>query len=157
MRKSWLLLLTLLLSSSILFSCNAMASPGQKLPIEATAEFGGQTIELEVAKTPGQQEIGLMYRDALPSAQGMLFIFDSPRYVRFWMKNVIIPLDMIFLRDGKIKAILVNVPPCSAPPCPTYGPPTEVDQVIELKGGEAAKLDLKINNPLVIKYLKAPL
>jgi uncharacterized protein len=157
MNKTRSIFLAILVMGSIIFSCDAMATPEQKLPIEATAEIGGKTFELEVAKTAQQQQIGLMYRKTIPSQQGMLFVFEPSRYVRFWMKNVILPLDMIFLREGKIKAVLVNVPPCSTESCPTYGPATEVDQVIELRGGEAAKLNLQINNPVVIKYLKRQL
>jgi len=154
MKKTLLLSLTFFLSSSLLCSSNAMT--GQELPIEAKIEIAGHTIELEVAKTPKQQELGLMYRTTLQPNRGMLFVFSSAQYVTFWMLNTYIPLDMIFLRDGKVKYIQNNVPPCAQQPCPTYGPLNEkVDQVIELKGGEAAKLDLKIDTPLAIQYLRS--
>jgi uncharacterized membrane protein (UPF0127 family) len=59
------------------------------------------------------------------------------------MKNVSIPLEMIFLRDGVIHAIFSDVPPCMTKKCPAYGPSTKVDQVIELRGGRATELGLK--------------
>ena len=126
---------------------------GQMLPISAQATMGGKMIELEVTTTPQQQALGLMYRTSLADNRGMLFSFEPPRLTRFWMKNVVINLDMIFLRDGEIKAIAANVPPCKTTPCPTYGPSTEIDQVIELRGGRAAELGLKVGDPVTVKFL----
>ncbi len=116
---------------------------GQNLPITATFKVKDQIIELEVARTPEQQEKGLMYRTSLSKNRGMLFTFPTPRLTRFWMKNVFISLDMVFLKDGVIKEILADVPPCKADPCPIYGPDSLVDQVIELPGGRAGELGLK--------------
>lgn len=126
-------------------------SLGQTLPISAKAIINNQVIQLEVARTPEQQAMGLMYRTSLPAEQGMLFSFGSPRPVSFWMKNTLIPLDMLFLRNGKIQGIEVNVPPCKKDPCPTYGPDKLVDQVIELRGGRAAELGLKVGDQVVIQ------
>ncbi len=126
---------------------------GQMLPVTATAIMGGQKIELEVAKTPKQKMLGLMYREFLPANRGMLFSFDPPQDTRFWMKNVSIPLDMIFLRADRIVAIAVNVPPCNSTPCPTYGPQAKIDRVIELPGGRAIELGLKPGDLISIEYL----
>jgi len=112
----------------------------------------GQTIGLEVAQTPEEQARGLMYRPTLARDRGMLFTFDPPQIVTFFMKNVLIPLDIIFLKDGQVLEIAANVPPCTTSPCPLYFPavesaqasePTPVDQVIELRGGRAAELGLR--------------
>ncbi|MFP5271285.1 DUF192 domain-containing protein [Coleofasciculus sp.] len=127
---------------------------GQMLPISAQTQIGDQQILLEVARTPGQQQIGLMYRTALAPNRGMLFPLNPPRPATFWMKNVKIPLDMIFLRDGEVKAIAANVPPCITTPCPTYGPGVLVDQVIELAGGRAAQLGLKVGDRITITILE---
>ncbi len=129
---------------------------GQKLPISAQAIIAGRTIGLEVAQTQQQQAMGLMYRNTLADNRGMLFAFDVPQNVSFWMKNVRIPLDMIFLQDGEVKAIAASVPPCTTDPCPTYGPGTVIDQVIELRGGRAAELGLKVGNRVEIKFLDKP-
>ncbi|MCL1468279.1 DUF192 domain-containing protein [Argonema galeatum] len=125
---------------------------GQMLPISATAKMAGEVIELEVTRTPEQQALGLMYRASLQDNRGMLFEFQPPQPVSFWMKNVRISLDMIFLRGGVVKAIAANVPPCTATPCPTYGPKTEVDQVIELRGGRAAQLGVKVGQQVEIQF-----
>jgi uncharacterized membrane protein (UPF0127 family) len=126
---------------------------GQELPISAQVEIFDQTIQLEVARTASQQALGLMYRDSLPENQGMLFPFNPPRPVRFWMQNVKISLDMVFLRDSEVKAIAANVPPCTSNPCPTYGPNTLIDQVIELRGGRAEELGLQVGDVLRVEFL----
>ncbi|CAD5912444.1 hypothetical protein PCC9214_00128 [Planktothrix tepida] len=128
----------------------AQNNQGQMLPITAQAKIGGQVIQLEVAKTPQQQALGLMYRTALADDRGMLFPFDRPRVVGFWMKNCKIPLDMIFLRNGVVKAVQVNAPPCQQEPCPTYGPDVAVDQVIELRGGRSQELGIKVGDRIAI-------
>ncbi|MDJ0619237.1 MAG: DUF192 domain-containing protein [Calothrix sp. MO_192.B10] len=127
---------------------------GQNLPISAIATLpNGSKINLEVARTPEQQAMGLMYRPALPDDRGMLFPFPSPRPVSFWMKNVPVPLDMVFLHKNKIKAIAASVPPCQQIDCPTYGPNTPIDQVIELRSGRAAELGLKAGDKVIINFL----
>jgi uncharacterized membrane protein (UPF0127 family) len=131
---------------------------GQKLPISAIANFPqGKQIKLEVARTPQQQAMGLMYRPALPDDQGMLFKFPSPQPVSFWMKNVPVALDMVFIYQDTIKAIAAAVPPCKEEPCPTYGPNTPINQVIELRSGRAAELGLKVGDKVKIDYLKSGL
>ncbi len=127
---------------------------GQKLPIGAKVKIGENTVELEVAKTPEQKQMGLMYRESLQENRGMIFLFEQLRPVKFWMKNVSIPLDMIFLANGKVKAVLDNVPPCNVTPCPTYGPENLVNQVIELRGGRAGELGIKEGDQLEIEFLE---
>jgi uncharacterized membrane protein (UPF0127 family) len=128
---------------------------GQQLPITGRAVApSGTTVDLEVARTQQQQEMGLMYRTALPSNRGMLFEFPSAQPVSFWMKNTYIPLDMVFLRNGVVKYIASAVPPCTSDPCPTYGPSLPINQVIELRSGRAAELGLKIGDPVKIEFLK---
>ena len=125
---------------------------GQLLPIEATVTIDNTLIELEVAKTPEQQQIGLMYRQFLDKNRGMIFVFEELRPLRFWMKNVNISLDMIFLIDGRVKAVLSNIPPCSLDPCSTYGPDGLANQVIELPGGMAKELGIEPGDQLEIEF-----
>ncbi|HIK43630.1 MAG TPA: DUF192 domain-containing protein [Leptolyngbyaceae cyanobacterium M65_K2018_010] len=129
---------------------------GQQLPITARTMLGGQEILLEVANTPEQQSLGLMYRDPLPDNRGMLFPLDRPRPVTFWMKNVPVPLDMVFIYQGTIREILAEVPPCPGDPCPTYGPGRQpIDQVLELRAGRAAELGLSLGDRVEIEPVEA--
>ena len=162
----WQAAFAILVISLLLASCTATARdeairdkdasdrPGQRLAVSAYFETAGDRIDLEVAKTPRQQAIGLMFRTELPRSCGMLFDFGIARPgVRFWMKNTLIPLDMIFLQGEEIRAIVPEVPPCESDPCPSYGPASAdvlVDRVIELRAGRAAELDLNVGDRLLV-------
>lgn len=128
----------------------ASVSLGQSLPLSAEVKVSDQIILLEVAQTPAQQQMGLMYRTSLAGDRGMVFPFSPARRVGFWMKNVSINLDMVFVRAGKIVAIESQVPPCTAEPCAVYGPDALVDQVVELRGGRAAELGIKVGDRFVV-------
>ncbi len=134
----------------------SQASPSQTLPITAKAAFKDEVIQLEVARTPEQQEVGLMNRPPLADDRGMLFLFEPPRPVIFWMKNTPSPLDMVFLLNGEVKAIAADAHPCAADPCPTYSSNDAVNQVIELRSGRAEELGLKVGDRLSIEFLSSP-
>ena len=126
---------------------------GQKLPVSAIASFPrGQKVQLEVAITPKQKSMGLMYRKALPDDRGMLFTFSPPQQVNFWMKNVPVPLDIIFIYRGTIKAIAGSVPPCKKERCPSSSSNTLISNVIEIRAGRAAELRLKPGQKVTINY-----
>ncbi|MGC1307962.1 MAG: DUF192 domain-containing protein [Phormidesmis sp.] len=128
--------------------------PGQLLPVTAMAEVKGEAFELEVASTPAEQALGLMFRSELPGNRGMLFPFDPPRRTSFWMKDVPVPLDMVFIRNGEVVAIASQVPPCPTEPCPSYGPGNQiVDAVLELRGDRAAELGLRPGDVITFSEL----
>jgi uncharacterized protein len=135
-------------------STQTSVNPGQNLPISALATLPENIkIQLEVAQTQEQQQMGLMYRPALPDNRGMLFVFPTAQPVRFWMKNVPVALDMVFLQKGVVQYIQPSAPPCDREPCPTYGPNVLIDQVIELRSGRAAELSLKTGDQVKIDFL----
>ncbi len=106
---------------------------------------------LQMTITPAQSQKGLMYVTHLPKNQGMLFRFDPPRAVSFWMKNTKIPLDMLFLSQGRIVNIAQNVPPCQADPCPNYPAGHPVDKVVELPAGTVHQNGITIGDPVQFK------
>ena len=144
------------LSSAKKMTANASAQieQGQQLPTTAIALISDTTIQLEVAQTPQQQAIGLMFRESLADDRGMLFPFANERMARFWMKNVPISLDMIFLNGDRVVGIALDVPPCKAEPCPVYGPNALVDGVIELRGGRAQELTVEVGDTIEIQSLE---
>ena len=100
----------------------------------------GALFTLEVARTPEQTAQGLMFRESLAPASGMVFLFDAPRPQSFWMKNCHFALDMVFaLKGGTVVDVLENVPPCGADPCPSYPSKAPADTVVELTAGEAKR------------------
>lgn len=109
------------------------------------------TVYLEVADTEKKREYGLMNRKSMPKNHGMIFIFPKPETLRFWMKNTLIPLDMIFLNHERVVAIIADVPPCKTSFCPSYGPDLLADEVIELNAGAAKQLEILISTQLNYK------
>ena len=96
---------------------------------------------VEVARTPEEQARGLMFRESLADDRGMIFPFDPPQNASFWMRNTLIPLDMIFIRaDGTIARIAANTVPHSLDPVPAGEP---VVAVLEIRGGRAAELGIR--------------
>lgn len=112
-------------------------------------------IQLEVPRGERQFALGLQKRPALPPLRGMWFSFDPPTPARFWMHQTIAPLDMLFVREGKVIHIEAEVPPCPSLPCATYGTGTAVDGVVELAAGQAAALGIGVGTKVHIQPLKA--
>lgn len=103
--------------------------------------FGGHMFELELAKTPQQWQKGLSLRTTLSASAGMLFVFPVEQPLQFWMKDTLIPLDIIYFNsNGSFNSVHKNVPPCKLPKytssyCPTYPSDGAAQYVVELKGG----------------------
>ncbi len=128
----------------------SILSTGTILPITAKMTIVGKSLNLEVARSAQEQATGLMYRPVLPDDRGMLFPMTPARPVTFWMKNVPVALDMVFLYQGKVKAIAPSVPPCTTSDCAVYGPQGDVDNVLELRSGRALELGIKVGDPATI-------
>ena len=124
-----------------------LAVTPQHLPITAKWCLPQGCIGLEVPQTPQQYQTGLMQRPPLGPWRGMWFRFQPKQRVHFWMKDCIAPLDLVYVRDGRVQQIKANVPPCNAMPCPKYSSDSPVDGVIELQAGRAAELRLKPGSP----------
>jgi uncharacterized protein len=122
----------------------------QTLPLTLLATINQTKLKVAVAETPMQQQMGLMFRTSLADDEGMLFTFTPARPVAFWMKHTLIPLDMLYIRSGIVREIQANVPPCQADPCPSYPSKTLIDQVIEIRGGQAEKLGIKVGDRVAL-------
>ena len=108
-------------------------------------ELGNQRYAIEIADDDAERARGLMFRDALPTGHGMLFIHDAEEPQAYWMKNTKIALDILYFDDGrKLVAQQRDVPPCSlGDGCPSYPSDAPARYVLELNAGEAARLQLK--------------
>jgi uncharacterized membrane protein (UPF0127 family) len=118
-------------------------SPAGLEQVSLTINSSGKQLRftVEVARTADEQATGLMNRQSLAPDRGMIFPFYQPRVASFWMKNTLIPLDMIFIRaDGSIANIEANTVPLSLQPVNSVEP---VAAVLEIAGGRAAELGVK--------------
>ncbi len=112
------------------------------------ARVSGKPFVLEVAKTPEQHRIGLSGRTQVPAGTGMVFLFDAPGAYAFWMKDTLVPLDILWLRDGKI-VDLVTLPATLPDGVPALHRPTAIaDRVVELPAGTAAELGIGVGDPI---------
>jgi len=112
---------------------------------------GGQQIRAEVEMNDLDMQKGMMFRDSLPRGRGMLFIHQTPGLYPYWMYQVRIPLDMIWMDTShRIVEISPDTPPCKtkASLCPNYGGHQTAQFVLELGGGEARRLGLTLGQTL---------
>lgn len=120
--------------------------PNQNLPT-SSACMGKNCFQVELAKTEAERNKGLMYRTSLDKDRGMLFIFDKEGIYPFWMKNTLIPLDMIWIdSSSKVVFISQNVQPCKTLICPSVMPTSKAKYVLELNAGICSKIGLKIGD-----------
>lgn len=121
-------------------------------------ELGGARYRVEIADDDAERARGLMFRDALPADQGMLFIHERQEPLAYWMKNTRIPLDILYF-DGNRRLVSQqrDVPPCSAGDrCPPYPSGAPARFVLELNAGEAARLGLRDGEELRLSPRIAP-
>lgn len=110
------------------------------IPLTISQNGKAHSFRVEVARTMAEQEKGLMFRTALGPDEGMIFPSDRPEQRSFWMKNTVIPLDIIFIGpDHLISNIAANAVPYSEVPIPSSG---AAIAVLELNGGRAAQLGI---------------
>ena len=134
----------LLAQSPILFS---------KTSVVIETGTGVQRFTMELAEGPGQHARGLMGRQSLAADSGMLFVYAPPRRVSMWMKDTLIPLDMLFVRpDGIIGSIVERTTPLSLT---TIRSDQRVRAVIELNAGTAKRLGIEAGNRVIHDVFKS--
>jgi uncharacterized membrane protein (UPF0127 family) len=133
-----------MLAGTILGACEHKPAPAAPAARAAAANEprlvlpDGAPIAVEIAANDETRSQGLMYRDTLANDRGMIFLFPTTGEYPFWMKNTLIPLDMIWIDDQKtIAHVSENVQPCKADPCPSYPPNAKARYVLELAAGVA--------------------
>jgi uncharacterized membrane protein (UPF0127 family) len=124
---------------------NVAIASCQEDTVYLRGEWGQARFSVEIADTPLLQKIGLMNRSSMPSATGMLFVYDSPRALSFWMKNTLIPLDMLFIDS---KGVVTHIHHMAKPlnELPIYGGMGIA--VLEINGGMAKSLGISVGTEL---------
>ena len=119
-------------------------------PLQLMTGSGPVQLDVEVADDPREQSMGLMFRTALDDRRGMLFLHGEPRDLAMWMRNTLIPLDMVFIRaDGIVHRVEVNTEPLSERVIAAGAP---VTAVLELAGGAAGRLGLKAGDKVMHRH-----
>lgn len=117
---------------------------------DALIFVGAAEFKTELAITPAEQRKGLMFRQSLKEDEAMLFIYPAPRSVAFWMRNTLIPLDMLFFdADANLVEIKKNIQPCKSESCPTYPAKSKnIKYVLEINAGQSQLLDINVGDKL---------
>ena len=120
-------------------------------PRQKQACLKEKCFSIEIAKTQEERSRGLMFREELDSGSGMLFIFPDDGIHGFWMKNTFIPLDIIWINNGKIVYIAKNMQPCKET-CDSIFPDKNSRYVLEINAGLSEKLGLKAGDEVSLNY-----
>ncbi len=132
----------ILIFASIVLLCGC--GPGMK-----EVCFKENCFNAELAVTPKERARGLMFREELDADRGMLFIFDSEGIHPFWMKNTLIPLDIIWMdKDKEVVFIKRAAQPCRDGTCPLIHPTKKAKYVLEVNGGTAENIGLNVGDKL---------
>lgn len=116
-----------------------------------------QSYVVELANTDNTRALGLMYREQMAADEGMLFIFPDTQRRAFWMKNTLIPLDILYFdQNRKLVSISENTPPCknTTTRCPNYPSAKPAKYVLEINAGLSQKHGFKVGDVLIIELKK---
>ncbi|MEE8111804.1 MAG: DUF192 domain-containing protein [Acidobacteriota bacterium] len=114
----------------------------------------GDVIQVELAESPEKRTRGYMFRERVGPEEGMLFRFPVASFQSIWMKNCLVPLDIIWVReDGRVVQLEENAPPCeSARPCLPYTPMQKTRYVLELAGGQARRRGIAVGSVMQMVF-----
>ena len=108
-------------------------------------------IKVEVVNNFEEMSKGLMFREFLDENSGMLFVFGNEDYHSFWMKNTLIPLDIIFISEKLEIVDIIYAEPCNEDPCSSYRPVKPAKYVLEVNGNFTIENNIKIGNKITIQ------
>jgi uncharacterized membrane protein (UPF0127 family) len=130
----------------------ACAQGQQTLVIHSAT--GGHQVRVEVVTEPADQARGLMYRRSLGKDSGMLFIFRQEGLQSFWMKNTLIPLDMIFVSRDLAIVDITTMQPCITDPCPSYTSRQPAKYVLEINAGYCRSHNIIIGDKISSEVIR---
>ncbi|MEO8984455.1 MAG: DUF192 domain-containing protein [Rhodanobacter sp.] len=120
-------------------------------PAATAVQLHGQQFAIELATTDATRARGLMHRTQLAPDHGMLFVFAESAPQAFWMKNTLVPLDILYFDDARrLVSMQLDVPPCKADPCAVYPSNVPARYVLELAAGTVRRLGVRSGDVLTI-------
>ena len=154
MRK-FFLLICLVLVGFTLFKYFTNSPPLPLNNAKPTIQIKDAVYTVEIADTDTKRTQGLSGKKGLESNAGMLFLFDKKDTYAFWMKDMLFPIDIIWIDDDTIADISENVPiPLTATYLPKYGPKVPINRVLEVNAGEVKKNHIQIGDKVVLTLIK---
>jgi len=112
----------------------------------------GRSVVAEVADTPERTMYGYMFRREVKEDEGMVFVYPETGLHPFWMKNTLVPLDIIWMDEAFEILHVETAAPCKADPCPSYGTLRMSRYTLELKAGSAARDRLRVGDRLSVAF-----
>ncbi len=141
------LFILLILANITLAGAETKDQAYQHVKVTFFSGKGQFSFDAEVARNQEQFTLGLMHRPQLGKDKGMLFVFPDSEERYFWMKNTLIPLDIIFISEShRVVNIALQAQPCPQMPCPTYNSSQPVKYVLEVNGGLSREMGLKVGD-----------
>lgn len=158
-RQLFLILFSIILFSMVYNEFNWIQAQQGEQNQTAIVSVGGVNILASLSTTPDSQSKGLAIKDSLNENEGMLFIFESPQKLSFWMKDMKFPIDIIWLDSaGKIVHIEKNLPPCVfLLPCPSYKSNDDSLYVLEVVSNFTNKFDINIGDTVYSRVINQSL
>lgn len=152
MKKIYLVLIVILLSIGVILTTYYFLNHIPK----NTVSINGKKMKVEIAKTDAEREYGLMNRNQLDVNSGMLFVFEKAEIQTFWMKNTLIPLDIIWINSSSIginKIVeITTLDPDSPDYTPQYTPENKANYVLELNAGAINENGFKVGDQVKINH-----
>ncbi len=130
----------------------AGCTSGSRTDVFLSAGSGQKTVHVEIADSSEEWRTGLMNRDFLGEDSGMLFVFPDSQPRSFWMKDTLIPLDIIFVSEDYKIVDITTMQPCRADPCPSYRSKAPARYVLEVNAGYTRDNNITIGSGILVQY-----
>lgn len=153
--RQWILIILLILVLVVSIRAGLQGRNPEIRTLEANQVcIKDRCFSVEIAANQSQREYGLMNREHLDPDKGMLFVYEKEGYYSFWMKNTLIPLDIIWINSSQdIVCIERNAQPCTSDFCPLIDPRTTASYVLEINGGLCDKYGINVGDKVNIGYI----
>lgn len=127
--------------------------PDNKPTATTPLHIGDKTLAVEVRQTKEERNLGYSGRASITDQQGMVFIFDEPARPLFWMKDMMFPLDVIWIRDGQVIQIHENLPEPTKdnPKVATMIANAEIDMVLEVNAGWVSRMGISVGDKVILE------
>jgi len=144
--------LIIFLTSISFISCSTIS---QQQEGYTNVHINNLTIEAKIARTPEEKQQGLMFVKHLYENEGMLFVWEDEKTRSFWMKNTLIPLDILFINKDFEIVDIITMTPCEKDPCKSYSSNTKSSYALEVNAGWAKENNIKKGqktDPIITYY-----